>query len=66
MIVKCMRDNTTFVPIIKPYPRTGKQMTEMSKDGDRFIECPTCARRYFFHDESGKWESDRDLVIVKE
>jgi hypothetical protein len=64
MLVQCLRDSTTFEAHEMPYPGTGRQTTRMSKDGDKYIECPTCARRYFFHDATGKWSSDRDLKIV--
>lgn len=70
--VRCERDNTTFDTISRPYPTAAKQMTEYDSAGDRFIECPTCGRRYFHHDDRednepearGKWYSDRPLTIL--
>lgn len=64
MLVTCLRDNTTFSAIEMPYPNKDRQGTFMSKTGDRYIECPTCARRYFWHDTTEKWSADRDLKIL--
>jgi hypothetical protein len=65
MRVQCLRDNTTFDAIAIAYPSERRPTTEMCERGDRYIECPTCARRYFFHDKTGKWSSDRDLKIIR-
>lgn len=64
MLVQCLRDNTTFEAHECPYPGEGRQMREMCATGDKYIECPTCRRRYFFHDATQKWSSDRDLKII--
>jgi hypothetical protein len=64
MLVQCLRDSTTFEAHECPYPDEGRQTTHHATDGDRYIECPTCARRYFFHTETGKWSCDRDLKII--
>ncbi len=64
MTVQCKRDNTRFEAIIEPYP--GKR---------KFIECPTCHRRYFEVDSTpfdeidqqafpGQWFADRALIII--
>ncbi len=67
MIVRCTRDNTKFEAIIVPYKAPEGLL--------HYIECPTCARRYFKNksdgeyaigDEAGVFQADRDLVIVKE
>lgn len=76
MKVKCLRDNTIFDAIISPYP-TERQTRFMDKDGDKYIECPTCGRRYFHYNE-GKdlqdvepkdrkvgWHVDRPLIILE-
>lgn len=55
MTVKCNRDGTVFEAIVTPYPVPA---------GSKYIECPTCARRYFYDEEKGIWESDRPLVIL--
>lgn len=64
MLVQCVRDNTTFEAHEIPYPGTERQTKLMSEAGDRYIECPTCHRRYFWHDDTQKWSSDRDLKII--
>lgn len=70
MLVKCERDGTIFSATVVPYPSPHRQSKFHSKDGDRFIECPTCGRRYFyqdgvnFDDEIG-WVSDRQLTILE-
>lgn len=64
MLVQCLRDNTKFEAREMPYPGEGRQRTENCAAGDKYIECPTCARRYFYYDATGKWTSDRDLKIL--
>jgi hypothetical protein len=64
MLVQCAADGTTFEAHEAPYPGEGRQTHLLSKDGDRVIECPTCARRYWFYDATGRWTADRDLKIV--
>lgn len=64
MLVKCNRDNTTFEAHEVPYPGAEQQTKHHCEGGDKYIECPTCARRYFFHTATGKWSSDRDLQII--
>jgi hypothetical protein len=64
MLVQCMREMTVFEAHEIPYPGEGRQTKFYSAAGDRYIECPTCRRRYFFHDGTGKWSCDRDLNII--
>jgi hypothetical protein len=59
--VKCERDGTIWEAIGFPYPTKDRQTNFNNKDGDRFIECPKCARRYFLVDAAGaKFINDRE------
>lgn len=65
-IVKCNSDSTIFAAIVVPYITTyvfpdGTTVNENME----YIECPTCARRYF-KDSDGVYHSDRDLTILHE
>ena len=68
MKVRCERDDTEFEVDPRPYPLPGKQSKFHHQDGDEFIECPTCGRRYFRQDGSDGdevgWVSDRQLTIL--
>ena len=55
MRVRCNREGTEFEAMVVPYP---------VPKGAKYIECPTCHRRYFYDSEKDKWESDRPLVIL--
>jgi uncharacterized C2H2 Zn-finger protein len=47
---RCPKDRTVFEAEPVPYPRPGRQSKHNCADGDKFIECPTCGRRYFYYD----------------
>ncbi len=63
MKVQCRRDNTKFDATIVPYPSIEKPSTHYTEQGDRYIECPTCGRRYFMTD-SHEYYADRPLLIL--
>lgn len=70
MIVQCNRDSTIFAA----YPQEGfNYAPDGSKATTKAITCPTCARRYFFSQETPEdmkgypgpgWYSDRKLTIL--
>jgi hypothetical protein len=70
MRVKCKRDNTIFTTEPVAYPSEKRQSTFHCKDGDKFIECPTCRRRYFLYSgidtsvPDGQYYCDRPLIIL--
>jgi len=64
MKVKCERDGTIFEAIPKKYPSEKKQTTFYRKDGDLYIDCVMCCRRYFLYGNSGDFISDRKLTIL--
>lgn len=76
MKVRCLRDDTMFDAVIKPYPTSNKPSTMYDKDGDKYIDCPTCGRRYFHYNSGSQladlgevnktgWHCDRPLEIQK-
>lgn len=73
MRVRCKRDDTEFEAEPTSYP-TGAviRSTFYRATGDFCIDCPTCGRRYFLHDDReeheearGKWYSDRELEVLE-
>jgi uncharacterized protein with PIN domain len=75
MDVQCLRDNTIFEAVPEPYPGPQIQTHLYDMNGDKFIECPTCGRRYFYYNHGTDleenelklgWFSDRELRILEE
>ena len=80
MRVKCERDNTEWGAFPMPYPAEGRQTTFYNEEGDMFLDCPTCCRRYFLYDAkhltgreksvagrtpvAGDYFSDRILTVL--
>lgn len=75
MKMKCERDDTIFDAVPQPYPLPEKQSGHYDPvNGDQYIQCPTCGRRYFFYNggentvgrenQNGHWYADRRLIPV--
>jgi hypothetical protein len=66
MEVRCKKHEQSFLAHPLLYPTDHSQSKIYCKDGDKYIECPFCGRRYFYNDDYETWYADRRLTIIKE